>query len=201
MDQQKAIEDVALIKRMMEESRQFTFDNGKSYIFWGILVTVGIFVTYGAVLTGNGDISGWIWIITIGIGWLFSILAGMKEHTKTRTWAFGGKLVGLIWASCGITMTILGFAAPLAGALHSWAISPAIATVMGAAYTMSSLVYRLKWVTMVGIAWWVGALAMFAVKGLVTLPIFGSMMILFQIIPGLVFYRNSKKSNASGDTK
>ncbi len=201
MDQQSAIEEIALIRRVIDESRKFTFDNGKYYLLWGVLITIAIFVQYAAILAHDYSMTIWIWVIIVGFGWLVSIIMGMREPSRVGGWPVGAKFVALIWAISGVSMTILGFIGPFTGALHSWAICPAIATIMGGTYTISSFVYRLKWVTMVGIAWWVGALAMFAIKGIETLPIFGSMMILFQIVPGFVFYRNSKKSNASGDTK
>lgn len=198
MERQDAIEELALIRRVIDESRRFTFDNGRYYLMWGVLVAVAIFVQYGAILARTEWISAWIWIVTIGVGWLASILMGMREKSSPGAWPVGAKLIALIWASSGISMTIIGFVAPSTGALQPWAICPAIATVMGGAYAISSLVYRLRWVTMIGIAWWVGALVMFIVKGITTLPIFGAMMILFQVVPGLVFYRNSKR-NAAGE--
>ena len=194
MDQQNAIEEIALIKRVIEESRRFTFDNGKYYLLWGALITIAIFAEYGIILTNNGGMPEcWLWVATIGIGWVISIVFGIREPSRPAGWPVGAKLVALVWASCGVAMTIIGFIGPLSGALHSWAICPAMAAMMGAAYTISSLVYRLRWVTLVGIAWWIGSLCMFAIRGINTLPIFGSMMILFQIIPGLVFYRSSKR--------
>ncbi|MGC8595579.1 MAG: hypothetical protein ACP5US_07950 [Candidatus Kryptoniota bacterium] len=193
MDQQKAIEDIALIKQMMEESRQFTIDNGKAYIFWGILVTVGVFMTYWAILNGKEEICGWIWIVTIGIGWLYSILIVMKERANNRTQTFGGRLVGFLWGGCGIAMTILGFVGPMSGAVSSWGITPVLASVVGIGYFLSSEIYKLKWVRLIGIAWWLGAILMFIVKGIHTLAIFGAMMVLFQVVPGIIFYEQWKK--------
>jgi hypothetical protein len=201
MDQQSAIEEIAIIKRVIEESRRFTFDNGKYYLLWGILIAVAVFVEYGLILTGNAGLSAWLWSVTVGIGWVISIIFGIREPSKPAGWPIGAKLVALVWASCGVAIMILGFIGPLSGALHDWAICPAIAAVMGAAYTISSLVYRLKWVTLVGIAWWIGSLCMFAIGGINTLPIFGTMMILFQIVPGFIFYRSSKKKLQPVDIK
>ncbi len=195
MDQQSAIEEIALIRRVMDESRRFAFDNGKYYLAWGIIITIAIFAQYAVILTKNESVSSWIWIVAVGLGWIISILMGMREPSKSSGWPVGAKLISLIWISSGVSMMIIGFVGPMTGALHDWAICPAIATVMGGAYTISSLVYRLKWVTMVGIAWWVGALVMFAVKGIETLPIFGAMMILFQIVPALAFYKTSRKNS------
>ena len=201
MDQQSAIEEIALIRRVMEESRRFAFDNGKYYLTWGIIITMAIFAQYAVILTKNESVSSWIWIVAVCLGWIISIVMGMREPSKLGGWPVGAKLISLIWISSGVSMMIIGFVGPMTGALHDWAICPAIATVMGGAYTVSSLVYRMKWVTMVGIAWWVGALVMFAVKGIATLPIFGTMMILFQIVPALVFYRTWKSNSVAASLK
>ncbi|HQT92750.1 MAG TPA: hypothetical protein PL001_12075, partial [Candidatus Kryptobacter bacterium] len=146
MDQQSAIEEIALIRRVIDESRKFTFDNGKYYLTWGVLITVAIFAQYAAILTKNESFSSWIWIVTIGFGWLVSVIMGMREPSRPKGWPVGAKFVALIWASSGVSMTIIGFVGPFTGALHSWAICPAIATVMGGAYTISSLVFRLRWI-------------------------------------------------------
>ncbi len=202
MDQQSAIEEIALIRRVMDESRRFALDNGKYYLLWGALITVAIFAQYALILTNNKGIAElWLWIVTIGIGWLVSSLFGMREASGPSGWPIGAKLVALVWASTGVVMTIIGFAGPFSGGLHSWAICPALAAVMGGSYAISSLIYRLKWVAFVGVAWWLGSLLMFAVKGIATLPIFGFMMIFFQILPGLVFYRMWKRNSMTARAK
>jgi hypothetical protein len=202
MDQQSAIEEIALIKRVIDESRRFAFDNGKYYLLWGALITLAIFAEYALILTNNAGISElWLWIATIGIGWLISTIFGMRERSRPGSWPIGAKLIAVVWMSTGVAMTIIGFVGPMSGGLHSWAICPALAAVMGGSYTISSLVYRLRWVTFVGIAWWLGSLVMFFVKGINTLPIFGFMMILFQFIPGLIFYRSWKRNLTTSDSK
>ncbi len=202
MDQQNAIEEIALIRRVIDESRRFTLDNGKYYLLWGVLITVAIFAQYALILTNNAGISElWLWVVTVGIGWLISTVLGMREASRHASWPIGAKLIALIWVSTGVVMTIIGFVGPVSGGLHSWAICPALAAVMGGSYTISSLIYRLRWVAFVGIAWWIGSLVMFLVKGINTLPIFGSMMILFQIVPGIVFYKSWKRNSAIADAK
>ena len=196
MERQDAIEEIALIRRVIEESRRFTFDNGKHYLLWGVLVTIAIFLQYWAILTHADSLSPWIWLFSIGLGWVGSIVFGMREKSKPGAWPVGAKLVAAVWISAGVSMTILGFVGPASGALRYWAVCPTIATVMGGAYVVSSLIYKLKWVTMVGIAWWIGGLLMFMVRGVETLPIFGVMMILFQIVPAVVFNRTWKRLSA-----
>lgn len=202
MDQQSAIEDLALIKRVIEESRKFTFENGKYYLLWGILVSLSIFIDYSKVLSSNIGLSGWwFWIVIVGIGWVISIFFAIREPAKPISWPIGAKLIALVWASCGVASSIIGFIAPFTGALQLWAICPVIAAIMGSAFTISSLIYRLKWVTLVGIGWWIGSLCMFFMRDMNTLPMFGVMMIVLQVIPGFVFYRSSKKIMQTVDIK
>lgn len=197
MDRQDAMEEIALIRRVIDESRRFAMDSGKYYLLWGALVTAAIFAEYWMFVnhTRSTAASAWVWIITIGIGWLVSMIWGFQGASKRSGWPIGAKLVGLVWLSSGISMTILGFVATASGALQSWALCPVIAVVMGSGYAISGLIYRLRWVSLVGVAWWLGSLVMFWIKGIAVLPIFGIMMILFQIVPGLVFYRKSKTSS------
>ncbi|MGA7161598.1 MAG: hypothetical protein WBZ48_11390 [Bacteroidota bacterium] len=202
MDQQSAIEEIALIKRVIDESRRFTFDRGKYYLMWGILVAAAIFIDYSKLFLNTTGLSGWwLWIATIGIGWIISIIFAIREHSRVENWPIGAKLAALVWVSLGITSIILGFAGSLSGALQLWAVCPAIAAVMGAAYMISSLIYSLKWMALLGTGWWIGALCMFAVQGISTLPIFGTLMILFQTIPGIVCIRLSMKALRTGDAQ
>lgn len=196
MDRDNAIEEIALIRRVIDDSRKFTMDNGRYLILWGVIIAAAIFIEYWMLVTGNAASCLWLWIITIGIGWIVSMIWGFRQASKHRTWPIGARLVGMVWSSCGIAMTIFGFVGAGTGAIHGWAVSPTLAVVMGMGYAISGLVYRLRWVSFVGVAWWVGSLAMFYVKGIETLLIFGIMMVIFQVVPGLVFYTTSKKKTA-----
>ncbi len=195
MNQQDAIEEIALIRRVMDESRRFTSDSGKYYIMWGIIIAVAIFAQYAVNLTQNESLSVWIWAVAIGLGVIVSVFFGMREGSTGASWPVGAKLIALIWGSSFVSMILIGVIGPLTGALRSWAICPAMAAIMGSAYIISSLAYRMKWVAMVGTAWWLGSLVMFWIHGIATLPIYGVMMIFFEIVPGLVFYRVSKISS------
>lgn len=199
MDQQNALEEIALIKRVIEESREFTFNIGRNIIVWGILISFAVFTSYGTIVMGYHVIALWIWVVTIGAGWIFSIVTGMCE--KSRTQNFGVRIISYLWTSCGIAMTILGFAGTTSGAIEDWAVAPVIATIMGVGFAMTSLIQELRWVMSVAIAWWLGILLMFLVKGYEALPIFGVMMILFQVVPGIVFHRQWKNRQITSEVK
>jgi len=199
MDQQSALEEIALIKRVIEESREFTFNIGKNITIWGILISIAIFGSYGAIVNGYTRLSIWIWAVTIGGGWIFSIISGIREKSKTRN--YGVKTISFVWTSCGIAMTILGFAGTISGGIEDWAVAPVIATIMGTGFAGTAFVQELRWVMYVAVAWWLGALFMFFIKGYETLLIFGAMMILFEVLPGIIFHSQWKNKQQNAEAK
>ena len=197
MDQQSAMEEIALIKRVIEESREFTFNIGKNIVTWGILISIAIFGSYAVIVSGHEQYAIWIWAVMIGAGWVYSIIAGIREKAKIVN--YGVKIVSFVWTSCGIAMTLLGFAGTISGGIQVWALAPVIATIMGTGFAGTAFVQELRWVTYVAIAWWLGALLMFFVKTYDTLLIFGIMMILFQVLPGIIFHRQWKANNSAAE--
>jgi len=109
MDQQSAIEEIALIKRVIEESRECTINYGENVIVWGVLISIAIFASYGAIAIACGFLGLWIWVAMIGAGWIYSIVKGFRRRTVIEN--LGGKLLSYAWTSCGIAMTILGLPA------------------------------------------------------------------------------------------
>ncbi|MGO9482692.1 MAG: hypothetical protein ACLP05_13060 [Candidatus Kryptoniota bacterium] len=199
MDQQSAIEEIALIRRIIEESREFTFNIGKNIIVWGILISVAIFASFGAIVAGYPGMNLWIWVVMIGAGWVFSIITGICKRSIPEN--IGVRIISTVWTSCGIAMTILGFAGITSGAIEDWAIAPVIATLMGTGFAGTAFVQKSRWVKYVAVAWWLGALLMFFVKSYEALPIFGVMMILFMVVPGIVFHTQWKNNQTTAKVK
>jgi hypothetical protein len=101
--------------------------------------------------------------------------------------------MGAVWISAGISMTILGFVGPFSAAYHGVYVSPILSAILGIAFFISGFLYDKKWVTYLSAGWWTGAIIMFIYPYLYTLLLMSCMMIAFQIIPGIIMYRDSKK--------
>ena len=101
--------------------------------------------------------------------------------------------MGSVWIAFGISATILGFVGTVSGAYHGVFISPLIAVLLGTAFLVCGVLYGKSWVSYLSIGWWGGAIAMFFMHNLETLLVMIGMLILFQVIPGLVLYREFKK--------
>ena len=46
MDEKTALEEIQFIRSVIEESKKSVVYNGKDYIFWGVIVIVGMMSTY-----------------------------------------------------------------------------------------------------------------------------------------------------------
>jgi hypothetical protein len=187
-----AQQELAFIKKVMNDSRKILIDDGKGFIFWGILVTIGLLLTYLAIAGKWAASMGWLWPGLIAFGWIYTIVTNIRHERKRRSKTFAGKIMGGLWFSVGVSATILGFVGTYTGAYHGVHISPLISVVLGIGYLLSGLLYGKAWLSLLSIGWWAGAVVMLFMQNLETILIMICMMFFFQIVPGLILYREFK---------
>jgi len=196
MTELNAQQELAFIKKVMEDSRRIICDDGKSFIFWGILISIGMLVTYLKIAMDWGVNLGWFWPVLISFGWIVTIYVEIRADKKRSSKTFAAKILGSVWISCGIAMTILGFVGSITGAYNGVFISPLISVVLGIGYLLTGVIQGKRWVSLLAIGWWSGALLMFYLQNLETLLIMTGMMIFLQTIPGMILYKESKRELA-----
>jgi hypothetical protein len=111
MEKQQAELEINMIKKIMDDSRKIVIDDGIGYIVWGVLVMIGHLATYYAIMEKMYNYIGWIWIILIGAGWVYSIVVNIRKEARRKVKTMAGKILGGVWISAGISMTVIGFAA------------------------------------------------------------------------------------------
>ncbi|MGD0337727.1 MAG: hypothetical protein ABSB78_02955 [Bacteroidota bacterium] len=189
-----AQEQLEFIKKVMEETRRDITGDGVDFLRWGILSTIGVFLTYFYVLFRWPDFHIWIiWVVLIGLGWIFSIRSYLKTR-KARATSYTGRLVGRIYGGYGVASTILGFLGPMFGAYSPNYIVAVISAILGAAYYGTSLIFGSRWMAIFAVGWWCCSIIMFAFPVIHTLLLFGVMMICFQVIPAYTIYRVNRKA-------
>jgi hypothetical protein len=193
MNENAAVEELAFIKNIIKESRKSYALSGKPYIFWGILIVVGLFLEY---LRGidiiDFDYMFFVWIILIGIGWGYAYHESKKHKRESKTISLAGKILGGVWLACGVSMTIFGFLGTISGAIKGVYVSPVLSLVLAIAYFVTGVVYDYKWQRNLSIGWWAGAIFMFFFPGEHTNLIMALMMIGLQIVPGIILLNKVK---------
>jgi hypothetical protein len=193
LDSKQAEIELSVIKQIMLDSRKAVLDNGKQLIFWGVLVSLALFINYIMLLNRfEGRYMGYMWLILMVAGAIISTIWEKNDIKKMRVKTFAGKLLGMLWVSSGIAMFIFFLVGMFTSAYNPIYICPIISTTLGVSYFTSGAIQQLKWMQMLAIGWWAGAVLMFIFPSIHTLLIYGLMMLLFQTLPGIILYRKWK---------
>jgi hypothetical protein len=193
MEKQQAELEISMIKKIMEDSRKIVVYDGVGFIIWGVLVTAALLGTYFVILFKQYSYIPWIWVFFMGGGWIYSIWHYRRKESKNKVKTLAGKIMGGLWISAGITMSIIGFVSPLGHSVSPYAISPLISVILGITYSVSGIVHQQVWLRNLAVGWWAGAVIMFLYPGPQTLLIFACMMVVLQTIPGIIIYSTFKK--------
>lgn len=198
IETKQAMSEVALIKKMMEDSRKIYINNGIHYIFWGVLVTVALLTNYLLLLTKTaGKYVGLMWLILMVCGGIIDGFIGRRQEKQAKAHTFAGNVLGSLWMASGISMFIFGFFGTISGAYNPIFVCPVISTSLGLSYYTSGVLQQIKWLQYISIGWWIGGALLFIFPSIHTLLIFAIMIICFQIIPGMILSSKAKQEQES----
>lgn len=187
---QKAQEELSFIKSIIKDSREKLYDNGHYLILWGIVVFLGQFSNFLAIQFRFAQYLGYIWIGLVTIGWSGSFLMGRREKRENGTENFASKVASALWMGGGISMSIMGFAF---GTINGYYINPTIAVILGVLYFTTGVLYEMKWLSRLGYGWWAVAILMFYWLCKENFLVYGIVIILFMVVPGIILNKNYKR--------
>lgn len=194
MEPKQAELELSLIKKMMDDSRMISLDNGWHFIYWGSLVTTALLLNYFLIIFhGKQEYIGWMWFIMMIGGAIAGGILEKRHEKKKKVHTIAGRILGSLWFASGIAMFIYGFLGSISGGYNPVYICPVISTSLGISYFTSGEIQQVKLLKYVAFGWWVGASFLFFFPGIHTLLIFALMMICFQIVPGVILNRKFKK--------
>jgi len=195
-------QELQYIRKIIADSRTSFVEDGKPYIFWGLIVAIGMGITYLSVWLQRDLYTGYLWIglVLFGWGYMFYYVRSQKQREQ-RARSFVDRIQGSIWGACGTALGLAVILIAAGGSLHGEdapSIHPVYACfvsslILGIAYYLSGIANDLKWLSYVGFAWWAGAVAMFVWPSLHVLGLYAGMLILFQVVPGIVLLRRYKR--------
>jgi len=196
MTENDAQQELAFIKKVIEDSRRIIATDGKDFTVWGIIVTIGMLLMYFNIILHLYYREILIWGFLISGGWLYSIYRGFTYYRKLKIKTFAGKILSSVWVSCGIVMTMIGFIFCPLGVIRGNAIMPLIAIITGIGYFITSFIIPSRWIRYCAFGWWLGGILIAAFPGIYTLLVYAGMMICFQVVPGIIIQRQYQKQFA-----
>jgi hypothetical protein len=192
---EKALRDIAYIKKIMSDSERIVADRGTYYITWGILVALGQGLNYLLVELGNQNIIPnsipyiiATWAVLFLAGGTFSILHTRGRHRTKGSTTFAESIVGSVWLGLCLAMVIVIFLSLSTKVIDPFLIDPIIALFIGVGYFVCSRLYVSRWMVVLAFGWWFGSIPMFLHPGKESFLVFGLMIIVLFAIPGIAFY-------------
>ena len=189
MIEDQAREDIALIRRVIEDGAAYATAGSPDMLVWGIAVAIGYLGTYACIRGWSPVTPGPLWAACLGLPWLFSLrrvatgLAGRKVRARGPM----AQALAMLWFGCGIFLTILAIAVMATDEGRNGWCNAVVAGVMGIGFFATASLTRLAWLRCVAIAWWAGELALFALRHrLEALPLAAAQMLLLLAGPGYV---------------
>ncbi len=187
MDEQKARDDIKLIKDMLDRTRRSTADSGGLFIFWGIWIILAVVGNYALVFT---RLYHWIWAnwtFFAVTGWAVTIVSQIRLGRRERIRTFAQESVAYLSFACGIAFALAAFALPAAG-VYSYDVIPiVISLISGVFLFVLGGLLRARLLLAAGVAWWLGSVGLAFVpvnwRGLGTVPL----LVIGFLIPGLAF--------------
>lgn len=198
MTEERAYEDLATIRRLMEDGRREVVDRGKHFIIWGVVPALGSLLTY-AFLAGASGVPhpSLTWGVLLVVGWAASFVVGWREGRRARVRTHAGRLLSGVWVSAAVSLTLLGVAGMLGGGMSQQAIPGVVSVVIAAPVLVTMLLTGERWLGLVAVGWWAGGALMLFAPGPYTLLVMAVMGLLLLAVPGLVLNAKARRRTSS----
>jgi hypothetical protein len=188
--EEQAREDIAFIRRAIEEGSAYATAGSPDMLVWGIVVALGYLGSYGFIRGWSPVAPNVLWAACIGLPWLYSLRRAFRRlsggDTAVRVRGPMALALSMLWLGCGVFLTTLGIAAMWTGEAREGWFNPVVAGVMGIGFFASASLSNLPWLRLIAIGWWIGELAVFALRHQPeALPLAAVLMLVLLAGPGL----------------
>jgi hypothetical protein len=187
MIEDQAREDIAFIRHAVEEGRSYATARGADLLVWGIALAIAYFGTYAVVRGWSPIRPGWVWAACLGPPWVYSLRRFLPAFGQRRGKRPMAHALSMLWLGCAVFLTTLGVAAMWTGEVRQGWLCAVAAGIFGIAFFASAPLANLGWMRWVAASWWLGELALFALRHRPeVLPLAALLMLLLLAGPGLL---------------
>ncbi len=194
-------EQLELITTILQDSRDALRNTSFPYIVWGGVCATGTALSYILGFSGMERLIMPLWVIlTSGATGVVVFYFARKETKKVKY--FSSRIYSVLWG--GISVFGLGlwlvsflFKTPLSLQIGMAFLS----TLIGLGYLVSSVLTNYRTLFILGILWGLGGMLALVLSDSLVPALIGSMAFFFEFIPGLLMYRQEKKSRSGTQSR
>jgi hypothetical protein len=192
-------DDIAFIRRAVEDGRAYASTRSPDMVVWGVAVAFGYLATYAYVRRWQPIDPNWIWLACIALPWAYSLrrtfrrLFGSAPNHPTLHPLRRALLT--LWLGFGIAMTVFSLTVCFVGENRAGWIDVVDAGILGIGFFVTAPLCNLPWLRYVAYGWWLAELGAFALRHqLEILPFMATMMLLLLALPGAILLRSAPAS-------
>ncbi|WP_417232813.1 hypothetical protein [Brevundimonas sp.] len=193
-----AQDDIAYMRAMAQEGRQAPLLNGPILVAAGLIFGVANLVQWAIVsdrIVVDPVVMLWVWL-TAGVVFTGALIVLIRRASRKPGYgSTGNKAVGAAWSALGFGIFVMWLSLMAVGFSSGnwelmWAMPSIVATTYGTAWMVSSAFSSQRWMTLVGLVSYAGAIACGALIGNPAIYlVFSSLMVLTGLVPGLALMR------------
>ena len=192
-------EDIAFIRRAVEQGRGYAGSCGLDMLIWGVAVAAGYLGTYATVKGWWRIVPNLLWAVCIVLPWLYSLRGSLRRLVSGAQPGTARppirQALQMLWFGCGIFLSTFAVAVILAGEMRQGWFNAVSAGIPGIAFFVSSYLCNLSWMRLVAIGWWIAALTLYALRHHVEVLLLSSaFMLVLLALPGFVLWRRQPTS-------
>jgi hypothetical protein len=173
--------DVDYLRELAESGATGAPSGGKYFLVWAVVVTVGLILTYAAVtksLPLAPDQLNYVWAAVLAAGWVASFLMGSADGARPESARFANRLTSAMWIAAGIGLTAVWAGLALSGVASQALMMPIASAVSGVATVASAIIFRIRWLYAIAVAWWIVAFTSFFLLDRIEFILFSAAAIL-----------------------
>lgn len=197
MTQHDALQDLAYIRQVMEQTQRYTAAKGVFFVIWGVAVSLALLLTWLQILGHIGGTNFEVWIGTMLVGWLLTMYCAWRQQRESAV-PHHARLIGMNWTAIGIAMGLAYFVGVPMKSIGFQAIPGLSALFVGVGIFNTGHLSGIRWLAGVGVVWLLCGGLMLAWPGLHTLLFMALLLLFGQIVPGLVLMRQERALRAAG---
>lgn len=189
MTPEEARENLAVIRDVVDRSREERNRGGDIYVAWGVVLVLCTALTLG----GNAVDVNWGWVSYPILGTLTAVWTGWTARSRGLSRVtYGTRIEGTLWSATGAALFAVLTGGLASGALPLGAVIPMVLAVVGVAQTTSGTIYKSRVLGWSGIGFLVLSPFCFAFDWQTQYALFGVAMVLGYVVPGVILMREER---------
>ena len=196
MEESKAAEDLAFIRKIMDESSAFAEAGGDQFVVWGTVTGLGMLGTWAIAsryLPGAGTTIWTLWVVALAAGFLLSYWRS-RQQKKAPVTNSVNRRIGAVWFAVGMPMLLLFFVGQSFDVLRPQAIPATAAALLGTGIYLTGTLARINWLRNLAFVWWLASIALMRVHGATVFLVYAVLVFTLYVLPGIKLMRMARRA-------